>query len=195
MDDEDDDEEEHDDGPGAGAATLHRTYSRPKNVCRKSFVNYNSSSSYYMSSMSHDPAPGSSTRAARLPPYPYVREPSIPPLQHPLSGAGRRSKKQADKWGCCTIFWDHPACWTQRWRTITPQSATTKFFCQILFESSSCAVLWRSSISQPNKTFLFLVCCCMLTLMIMLTTSHFPYYTFCCNICKVHDQFARLSGI
>jgi hypothetical protein len=70
MDDEDDDEEEHDDGPAAGAAMLHRTYSRPKNVCRKSFVNYNSSSSYYMSSMSHDPAPGSSTRAARLPPYP-----------------------------------------------------------------------------------------------------------------------------
>jgi hypothetical protein len=25
-----------------------------------------------------------------------VREPSIPPLQHPLSGAGRRSKKQAE---------------------------------------------------------------------------------------------------
>jgi hypothetical protein len=44
MDDEDD-EEEHDDGPAAGAATLHRTYSRPKNVCRKSFVNYDSSSS------------------------------------------------------------------------------------------------------------------------------------------------------
>jgi len=95
MDDED--EEEHDDGPAAGAATLYRTYSRPKNACRKSCVNYNSSSSYNMSSMSHDPAAGSSTRAARLPPYPYVREPSIPPLQHPLSGAGRRSKKQADK--------------------------------------------------------------------------------------------------
>jgi hypothetical protein len=90
MDDEDDD------GPAAGAATLHRTYSRPKNVCRKTFVNYNSSSSYYMSSKSHDLAAGSSTRAARLPPYPYVREPSIAPLQHPLSGAGRRSKKQAD---------------------------------------------------------------------------------------------------
>jgi len=97
MDDENDEEEEHDDGPAAGAATLHRTYSRPKNACRKSFVNYNGSSSYYMSNMSHDPAAGSSTRAARLPPYPYVREPSIPPLQHPLSGAGRRSKKQADK--------------------------------------------------------------------------------------------------
>ncbi|CAM5999656.1 unnamed protein product [Sphagnum balticum] len=82
-----DEEEEHDDGPASGAATLHRTYSRPKNACRKSCVNYNSSSSYNMSSMSHDPAAGSSTRAARLPPYPYVREPSIPPLQHPLSGA------------------------------------------------------------------------------------------------------------
>jgi hypothetical protein len=97
LDDEDDVEEEHDDGPAAGAATLHCTYSRPKNACRKSFVNYNNSSSYYMSSMSHDPASGSSTRASRLPPYPYVREPSIPPLQHPLLGAGRRSKKQADK--------------------------------------------------------------------------------------------------
>jgi hypothetical protein len=97
MDDEDDEEEEHDDGPAAGAATVHRTLSRPKNVCRKSFVNYNSSSSYYMSRMSHDSAAGSSTRAVRLPPYPYVREPSIPPLQHPLSGAGRRSKKQAEK--------------------------------------------------------------------------------------------------
>ncbi|CAM6047469.1 unnamed protein product [Sphagnum compactum] len=84
MDDEDVEEEEHDDGPAAGAATLHRTYSGPKNACRKSCVNYNSSSSYNMSSMSHDPAAGSSTRAARLPPYPYVREPSIPPLQHPL---------------------------------------------------------------------------------------------------------------
>jgi hypothetical protein len=94
MDDED---EEHDDGPAAGAATLHRTYGRPKNACRKSCVNYNSTSSYNMSSMSHDPAAGSSTRAVRLPPYPYVREPSIPALQHPLSGAGRRSKKQADK--------------------------------------------------------------------------------------------------
>ncbi len=91
------DEEEHDDGPATGAATLHRTYSRPKNGCRKSCVNYNNSSSYNMSSMSHDPATGSSTRTARLPPYPYVREPSIPPLQRPLSGAGRRSKKQADK--------------------------------------------------------------------------------------------------
>jgi hypothetical protein len=30
-------------------------------------VNYNSSSSYNMSSMSHDPAAGSSTRAARFP--------------------------------------------------------------------------------------------------------------------------------
>jgi hypothetical protein len=97
MDDEDDDEEEHDDGPAAGAATLHRTYTRPKNACGKSFVNYNSSSSYYMSSMSHDLAAGSSTRTARLPPYPYVREPSIPPLQHSLSGAGQRSKKQAEK--------------------------------------------------------------------------------------------------
>jgi hypothetical protein len=92
-----DEEDEHYDGPPSGAATLHRTYSRPKNACRKSCVNYNSSSSYNMSSMSHDPTAGSSTRAARLPPYPYVREPSIPPLQHPLSGAGRRSKKQADK--------------------------------------------------------------------------------------------------
>ncbi|CAK9193957.1 unnamed protein product [Sphagnum jensenii] len=80
-----DEEEEHDDGPASGAATLYRTYSRPKNAWRKSCVNYNSSSSYNMSSMSHDPAAGSSTRAARLPPYPYVREPSIPPLQHPLS--------------------------------------------------------------------------------------------------------------
>ncbi|KAH8960110.1 hypothetical protein BDL97_06G114000 [Sphagnum fallax] len=97
LDDEDDVEEEHDDGPAAGAATLHCTYSRPKNACRKSFGNYNNSSSYYMSSMSHDPASGSSTRASRLPPYPYVREPSIPPLQHQLLGAGRRSKKQADK--------------------------------------------------------------------------------------------------
>jgi hypothetical protein len=97
LDDEGDVEEERDDGPAAGAATLHCTYSRPKNACRKSFVNYNNSSSYYMSSMSHDPASGSSTRASRLPPYPYVREPSIPPLQHPLLGAGRRSKKQADK--------------------------------------------------------------------------------------------------
>jgi hypothetical protein len=104
MDDEDDQEEEHDDGVAAGAATLHRTYSRPKNACRKSFVNYNISSSYYMSSMSHDPAAGSSTRAARLPPYPYVREPSIPPLQNSLSRAGQRSKKQADKGGCCMIF-------------------------------------------------------------------------------------------
>jgi hypothetical protein len=94
---EEDEEEEQDDGPASGAATLHHTYNRPKNACRKSCVNYNSSSSYNMSSMSHDPAAGSSTRAARLPPYPYVREPSIPPLQHPLSGAGRRSKKQADK--------------------------------------------------------------------------------------------------
>jgi hypothetical protein len=73
MDDEDDEEEEHDDGHVAGAATLHRTYSRPKNACRKSFVNYNSSSSYYMSNMSHDPVARSCTRAARLPPYPYVR--------------------------------------------------------------------------------------------------------------------------
>ncbi len=80
-----DEEEEHDDGPASGAPTLYRTYSRPKNACRKSYVNYNSSSSYNLSSMSHDPAAGSSTRAARLPPYPYVREPSIPPLQHPLS--------------------------------------------------------------------------------------------------------------
>ncbi len=95
--DEEDEEEEHDDGPASGAATLHRTCSRPKNACRKSCVNYNNSSSYNMSSMSHDPTVGSSTRAVRLPPYPYVREPSIPPLQHPLSGAGRRSKKQADK--------------------------------------------------------------------------------------------------
>jgi hypothetical protein len=94
---DDDEDEEHDDGLAAGAATLHGTYSRPKNACRKSCVNYNSSSSYNMSSMSHDPAAGLSTRAARLPPYPYVREPSIPPLQHPFSGAGRRSKKQADK--------------------------------------------------------------------------------------------------
>jgi len=94
--DEEDEEEEHDDGPASGAATLHRTYSRTQNACRKSCVNYNSSS-YNMCSMSHDPAAGSSTRAARLPPYPYVREPSIPPLQRPLSGAGRRSKKQADK--------------------------------------------------------------------------------------------------
>ncbi len=93
----DEEEEEHDDGPASGAVTLHRTYSRPKNACRKSCVNYNSSSTYNMSSMSHDLAAGSSTRAARLPPYPYVREPSIPPLQQPLSGAGRRSKKQADK--------------------------------------------------------------------------------------------------
>jgi hypothetical protein len=95
--DEEDEEEEHDDRPASGAATLHRTYSRPKNACRKSCVNYNSSSFHNMSSMSHDPAAGLSTRAARLPPYPYVREPSIPPLQQPLSGAGRRSKKQADK--------------------------------------------------------------------------------------------------
>ncbi|CAK9193710.1 unnamed protein product [Sphagnum troendelagicum] len=80
-----DEEEEQDDGPASGAATLYRTHSRPKNVCRKSSVNYNSSSSYNMPSMSHDPAAGSSTRAARFPPYPYVREPSIPPLQHPLS--------------------------------------------------------------------------------------------------------------
>jgi hypothetical protein len=80
-----DEEEGHDDGPASGAATLYRTYSRPKNAWRKSCVNYNSSSSYNMSSMSHDPAAGSSTRAARFPPYPYVREPSIPPLQHPLS--------------------------------------------------------------------------------------------------------------
>ncbi|CAN5972726.1 unnamed protein product [Sphagnum jensenii] len=94
--DEEDEEGEHDDGPASGAATLHRTYSRTQNACRKSCVNYNSSS-YNMSSMSHDRAAGSSTRAARLPPYPYVREPSIPPLQRPLSGAGRRSKKQADK--------------------------------------------------------------------------------------------------
>jgi hypothetical protein len=92
-----DEEDEHYDGPASGAATLHRTYSRHKNACRKSCVNYNISSSYNMSSMSHDPAAGSSTRAARLPPYPYVREPSIPPLQHPLSGAGRRAKKQANK--------------------------------------------------------------------------------------------------
>jgi hypothetical protein len=71
---DDDEDEEHDDGLAAGAATLHGTYSRPKNACRKSCVNYNSSSSYNMSSMSHDPAAGLSTRAARLPPYPYVRE-------------------------------------------------------------------------------------------------------------------------
>ncbi len=90
-------EEEHADGPASGAATLHRTYSGPKNACRKSCVNYNSSSSYNMSSMSHDPAAGWSTRAARFPFYPYVREPSIPPLQHPLSGPGGSSKKQADK--------------------------------------------------------------------------------------------------
>jgi hypothetical protein len=95
--DEEDEEEEHDDRPASGAATLHRTYSRPKNACRKSCVNYSSSSFHNMSSMSHDPAAGLSTRAARLPPYPYVREPSIPPLQQPLSGAGRRSKRQADK--------------------------------------------------------------------------------------------------
>jgi len=92
-----DEEEEHDDGPASGAATLHRTYNRPKNGWRKFCVNYNSSSSYNMSNMSHDPAAKSSTRAAQLPPYPYVREPSIPPFQHPLSGAGQRSKKQADK--------------------------------------------------------------------------------------------------
>jgi hypothetical protein len=46
-----------------------------------------------------------------------------------LSGAGRRPKKQPDKWGCCMIFWNHPACWTQSWKSIKTQSTTTKFFC------------------------------------------------------------------
>jgi hypothetical protein len=71
---------------------------------------------------------------------------------------------------------------------VQQQSFSVRFFLKVLR-------LLHSSISQRKKTFLYQIYSCMLTVMIMLTTSHLPYYTFCCNICKVHDQFARLSGI